>query len=683
MSAVYAAASRFCRAIAPRRRELPSDSASELGALLADPAGLSPEQAVRLHHLLGTVYAPSPPAAQPSDSSAMQAAFRAFGGREVVLAVRAAHEVLGGVLEGRVLTVEDFADPRTIADLLHCAGADVTEEELDADRAWNSYMAELGDLPSWPEPGQEQARELAAVGLPPAAAGDEEDPEDEPGPGKLPERVRMAADQIIELRSQLEQVGEELSRAESGDATHILRLERQRFMDGRETARHVIDEHKAALRSAREGLIAEVRRAGGSDALDDAARADLRGRDDEITRAHLALDGLGSYAEQALTPRARTHREAVLAEVRRLREMIPGVRFVPLHWVRPIDGDGGVTRLGCTCSKGLACGSPGKHPIDAGWPDAATGDMGVIAQRWGGHDDGPPRTTWGRSTDGSVTSHTEPGSTPLANLAVACDSVLGLDIDARNGGMETLARLEKQLGPLPHSVRGPSPRGGLHILFPHPGGRLKCSLGPGFEVKWTGGHLITIPPSRSAHGQYGAMDGELEELPAAWQDFLRHRERPERTPGEVSPVPADGGHWAVRYVLVGIGREAEALAARRAERHHGVFEFGLKAGSLLGALAASGVDAPPGADEDGVLGLAHEACTANGYVHKVGIGEIDRTCCAGFAAGQANPRELPSEVVAVTGAEEPTIKRAILYVEATHDLRPTSNGEFAARPADP
>lgn len=95
---------------------------------------------------------------------------------------------------------------------------------------------------------------------------------------------------------------------------------------------------------------------------------------------------------------------------------------------------------------------------------------------------------------------------PRLNLAVACGKVSGrlvtLDVDPRNGGDDTLARLEAQHGPLPLTPRNLTGGGGSHLLFEATEADLEClggSLGPGIEVKSNGGYIV-VPPSRHLSG---------------------------------------------------------------------------------------------------------------------------------------------------------------------------------------
>src|ERR1700737_977835 len=60
---------------------------------------------------------------------------------------------------------------------------------------------------------------------------------------------------------------------------------------------------------------------------------------------------------------------------------------------------------------------------------------------------------------------------PNANIGIATGrdaGILVLDIDPRNKGKETLARLKKDLGPLPVTVTALTGAGGRHLIFKPP-----------------------------------------------------------------------------------------------------------------------------------------------------------------------------------------------------------------------
>src|ERR1700730_19197531 len=102
-------------------------------------------------------------------------------------------------------------------------------------------------------------------------------------------------------------------------------------------------------------------------------------------------------------------------KARALKYAARGFRVVPMHAVQ--DGR-------CSCSKGKRCGRPGKHPMTTHGVNDATTDRGRIEAWW--------------------------KESPDANIGIAAGGeagILVLDIDPRNKGKETLARLKKDLGP--------------------------------------------------------------------------------------------------------------------------------------------------------------------------------------------------------------------------------------------
>lgn len=102
-----------------------------------------------------------------------------------------------------------------------------------------------------------------------------------------------------------------------------------------------------------------------------------------------------------------------------------------------------------------------------------------------------------------------------------------LDIDVRNGGLESLRQLEELIGPLPPTLKVitggvakdipgvPDGARGFHLYFKHPGHGFKISrwLGekwPGLDIKGDGGHTVA-PLSFHVSGHFYYMeDGPLE-----------------------------------------------------------------------------------------------------------------------------------------------------------------------------
>jgi hypothetical protein len=97
---------------------------------------------------------------------------------------------------------------------------------------------------------------------------------------------------------------------------------------------------------------------------------------------------------------------------------------------------------------------------------------------------------------------------PDANIGVATGRVSGLvvlDVDPRNGGAESLARLQTEHGSLPRTPTALTGGGGAHYLFAHPGaGEVRCRNGlpgyPGIDLKGDGGYVVA-PPSTHPTGR--------------------------------------------------------------------------------------------------------------------------------------------------------------------------------------
>lgn len=149
--------------------------------------------------------------------------------------------------------------------------------------------------------------------------------------------------------------------------------------------------------------------------------------------------------------------------------------------------------IGGRCSCGRAdCRSPGKHPRVKRGVNEATTDRARIAQWW--HD-------W-----------------PDASIGVAMGQASGLwalDMDPRNGGEPTLAELSDRVGGLPDTALQLTGGGGLHYLFQLPpdmdikGAANK--LGPGLDVKGSGGFIL-VEPSSHVSGHHYAWEGSSDPL---------------------------------------------------------------------------------------------------------------------------------------------------------------------------
>ncbi len=139
----------------------------------------------------------------------------------------------------------------------------------------------------------------------------------------------------------------------------------------------------------------------------------------------------------------------------------------------------------CNCwkaARGVNCGrDTGKHPRTAhGYLDASTDPEKI--ERW--------FSVW-----------------PASNIGIATGAISGIvvvDIDPRNGAMDTVAKLADEVRTFARTAQVLTQAGGWHLYYKHPGQRVKCeenALGPGIDIKGDGGYVVA-PPSRGAGGPY-------------------------------------------------------------------------------------------------------------------------------------------------------------------------------------
>jgi hypothetical protein len=158
-----------------------------------------------------------------------------------------------------------------------------------------------------------------------------------------------------------------------------------------------------------------------------------------------------------------------------------GHAVFPLHW--PVEHNGQVA-----CSCGRLCGKQAaKHPVARYAPKgvhSATIESGIIKLWWGLR-------------------------VPEANLGVATEKLIVIDVDPRHGGDGSFAALEREheIAPTWRTLTG---GGGEHILFACPDGveianvvaeqMTEPPLGPGVDIRARGGYIVA-PPSRHISGR--------------------------------------------------------------------------------------------------------------------------------------------------------------------------------------
>ena len=164
---------------------------------------------------------------------------------------------------------------------------------------------------------------------------------------------------------------------------------------------------------------------------------------------------------------------------------------------------------------------------------------------------------------------------PRANIGIVTGAISGLvviDIDPQHDGDESLARLEREHGPLPHTVEAITGGGGRHLYFAHPGGqaRNKAGLAAGIDLRGDGGYVVAPPSIHPSGRAY------------VWE--VSHH--PDET--AVAPLP----YWLLQRVVDGSARLGHPLAHWRELAHHGVAEGARNStiASFAGHLLWHGVD---------------------------------------------------------------------------------------------
>lgn len=199
-----------------------------------------------------------------------------------------------------------------------------------------------------------------------------------------------------------------------------------------------------------------------------------------------------------------------------------GWRVIPLHWPRV--GVGGVR---CSCGRG-DCGSVGKHPLTPSGLKDASVDPAALAEWW---------RQW-----------------PAANVGVVTGAVSGIvviDVDAKGGGLESLAALCDENGQLPETVEAVTGGGGRHVIFAHPGETIRNSagkVGSGIDVRGDGGYIVAAPSQHASERRYawvaGGAPGELAAaaLPVWLLALVREPAKPQAPQGGGCGDDA-GRHW--------------------------------------------------------------------------------------------------------------------------------------------
>jgi hypothetical protein len=188
------------------------------------------------------------------------------------------------------------------------------------------------------------------------------------------------------------------------------------------------------------------------------------------------------------------------------------------------------------CACGSDCTSPNKHPITALAPagqNSASSDPAIL-RRW-----------WTRY--------------PKANIGVflQASKLAAVDIDPRNGGLDTIEQIESEHGPLVSDVMQFTGGGGEHRVFSAPvGTNLPGKLGPGIDLKLNG-YILLEPSSHVKGGAYAfeASSSPIEgAIPSPLPDWLRGMDNRPGTPGvaaatrHATPAQIDELRSALAYL---------------------------------------------------------------------------------------------------------------------------------------
>lgn len=176
-----------------------------------------------------------------------------------------------------------------------------------------------------------------------------------------------------------------------------------------------------------------------------------------------------------------------------------------------------------------------KTPIDGYGLNSATKDPAVIRKIW--------------------------DNTPEAGIAIACEKsgLVVLDIDPRNGGYESLARLEAEQGIVHSSVVSLTQGGGEHRFFKAADLSYPGTLGAGLDIKHRG--YVLVEPSSGVDGVYRWQQGKNPtkgSLPTDAPAFFRSRTQDNPLSVKIKPgslIEAPQVYVDLEYALKSISPE--------------------------------------------------------------------------------------------------------------------------------
>jgi hypothetical protein len=294
----------------------------------------------------------------------------------------------------------------------------------------------------------------------------------------------------------------------------------------------------------------------------------------------------------------------------------------------------------CTCPRGRACKSAGKHPLIPPAHKPGTDEAKTCKGECGR----PGHGLYDATTDPELIT-TWSTRWPGANIGMPADAngFAILDVDPPKGGDDSERRLRDYLQrrgePLPDTLTQITGSGGRHYLYTAPDGgitgRSKAfgSDMPGLDTRGRGTYIIVAPSGHASGDTYQWVDFFADAAP--WPAVLtRLMQRPAPPTASTGPAhhPAPPAGASGRYgqaVLRGIVADLAKLRAGDGRND----KLNRAAHNLGGYVAAGVVD-----EKDARLAL-FQAARVNGYVDKRGERAVMQIIDSGLGSGKLRPRQ--------------------------------------------
>jgi hypothetical protein len=205
-----------------------------------------------------------------------------------------------------------------------------------------------------------------------------------------------------------------------------------------------------------------------------------------------------------------------------------------------------------------------------------------------------------------------------------------VDVDPRNGGDESLDRLQSAHGPLPNTACSLTGGGGRHLLFRVRAPLKTWKLAPGVDVKLDGGYVVLPPSIHPSGSSYRWAPGcepdvaGLAPLPA-WCTRRPRAAPPATREQRAVAKPETAGE---RYFVAVAGRVRDILMQSPEGGRNNCLNTGAFALGQLAHLTSVNIE--------WALSVLRAAATVCGLDPR----EIEPTLRSGFEAGMAKPRQI-------------------------------------------